>query len=348
MANSEDTEVIADTEKVGVSLRDSLESKFDADDESDRVEPTSVELEEDDEEDIEDIEELDTEETETQTDERVAVAPPGDMNNAEREAFLNPTQENAHVLQSYLSRRAYETRSHYQREAAKLNEAQKRINGFYETIKEYEPEYLKQGIQLTDVARRSIEWDRAMKADPVDTAIQWLEAYGLSLDDLYNHQYTNGEYQQQAQPEYLTREEAEEIAQGQINQLLQQQQESALVEQNYNAVQSFISSKPLFRDPGTAQQLEEAMAPIVAALSERGGTPQEILETAYNYVTKGNPTFAGLSAKLEAPVNVEQKVRAAQKAKSATKSISGSTGSGTPALKAKNLRENLQRRFGGE
>jgi len=348
MANSEDTEVIADTEKVGVSLRDSLESKFDADDESDRVEPTSVELEEDDEEDIEDIEELDTEETETQENESVAVAPPGDMNNAEREAFLNPTQENAHVLQSYLSRRAYETRSHYQREAAKLNEAQKRINGFYDTIKEYEPEYLKQGIQLTDVARRSIEWDRAMKADPVDTAIQWLEAYGLSLEDLYNHQYYNGEYQQQAQPEYLTKEQAEEIAQGQINQLLQQQQESALVEKNYNAVQSFISSKPLFRDPGTAQQLEEAMAPIVAALSERGGTPQDILETAYNYVTKGNPTFAGLSAKLEAPVNVEQKVRAAQKAKSATKSISGSTGSGTPALKAKNLRENLQRRFGGE
>jgi len=147
MANSEDTEVIADTEKVGVSLRDSLESKFDADDESDRVEPTSVELD-DDEEDFEDAEELGGQATTATANERVAVAPPGDMNNAEREAFLNPTQENAHVLQSYLSRRAYETRSHYQREAAKLNEAQKRINGFYDTIKEYEPEYLKQGIQL--------------------------------------------------------------------------------------------------------------------------------------------------------------------------------------------------------
>jgi len=345
MANSEDTEVVADTDKVGVSIRDSLQGNFDSGDEADRVEPSTVELEE--EEDFEEEEELEEPEVvENTTDIPTAIAPPGDMNNAEREAFLNPTSENAHVLQSYLSRRAYETRSHYQREAAKLEEAQKRVNSFYDTIKEYESEYTKQGIPLTDVARRSIEWDRAMKADPVNTAVQWLGAYGLSLEDL-QFGVANEGYEAPAL-EYLTREQAQEIAQEQINQLLEQQQNSALVERNHNAVQSFMSSKPLFRDPGTAAQLEEAMAPIVQALAQQGGSPQDVLEQAYEYVTKGNPTFAALTAKLEAPVQVEQKVQATKKAKSATKSISGSAGSGTPSIKSKNIRENLQRRFNGD
>ena len=341
MTNSEDTEVVADTEKVGVSIRESLQGNFDSEDEADRVEPSTVELEDDDYDDDDD-----TEVADNTADIPRAVAPPGDMNKAEREAFLNPTQENAHILQSYLSRRAYETRSHYQREAAKLSEAQKSIGSFYDTIKQYESEYIKQGIPLTDVARRSIEWDRAMKTDPVNTAVQWLEAYGLSVEDLQGQ--AQDYYEQAPQPEYLTKEQAEEIAQQQINQLLEQQQNSALVEKNHIAVQSFISDKPLFRDPGTAAQLEEAMAPIVEALAAQGGEPQEILEQAYIYVTKGHPTFAALAAKLEAPMAVGQKVQATQKAKSATKSISGSAGSGTPALKAKSIRENLQRRFNGD
>lgn len=343
MTNSEDTEVVADTEKVGVSIRDSLQGNFDSKDEADRVEPSTVELEEDDD-DFDDDD--DTEVADNTADIPRAVAPPGDMNKAEREAFLNPTQENAHILQSYLSRRAHETRSHYQREAAKLSEAQKSIGSFYDTIKQYESEYIKQGIPLTDVARRSIEWDRAMKTDPVNTAVQWLEAYGLSVEDLQGQ--AQDYYGQAPQPEYLTKEQAQEIAQQQINELLEQQQNSALVEKNHNAVQSFISSKPLFRDPGTAAQLEEAMAPIVQALAQQGGQPHEVLEQAYEYVTKGHPTFAALAAKLEAPIAVEQKVQATQKAKSATKSISGSAGSGTPALKAKSIRENLQRRFSGD
>jgi len=347
----ESSEVVADKERVGISLRENLQSKFDAKDEEARVEPTAVKVENNT------TPEPSKAPTETQkeavaevvaTQQRVAVAPPGDMNKEEKEAFLNPTPENAHILQSYLSRRSYETRSHYQRETEKLKQAQKQISNFYDTIKEYEPEYIRQGISLTDVARRSIEWDRAMKQNPVETAMEWLEAYGVNLHDLSNY-YQNGYQQVQPQPSYLTREQAEEIAQQKIEAMMQEQQNSALAYSNNQVVQSFISSKPLFRDPGTAEQLENAMAPIVAALSQQGGQPQEILETAYNYVTKGNPTFASLTAKLEAPVTVEQKVKEAQKAKSATKSISGSAGSGTPQLKTKNIRDNLQRRFyGGE
>lgn len=153
--------------------------------------------------------------------------------------------------------------------------------------------------------------------------------------------------QQQPQQQYLTQADAERIAQEKIEAMMQKQQQSVLAETNYNTVQSFMNSKPLFKDPGTALQLEEAMAPIVAALTQQGGNPQDILETAYNYVTKGNPTFAALTQRLEAPIVVEQRVRQAQKAKAATKSISGGTGSGSPRMQTKDLRTNLQRRFNG-
>jgi hypothetical protein len=46
------------------------------------------------------------------------------------------------------------------------------------------------------------------------------------------------------------------------------------------------------------------------------------------------------------PVIQEQKA-AVEKAKAASRSISGSAGSGTPKIEAKNLRDNLRRRLVG-
>jgi hypothetical protein len=352
--NTENTEVKADVDKVGVSLRDSLQSKFSAQDEADRVEPDAVEVEGEEEE----TEEEETEEapnepqtvTPQQTQvkaERLAVAPPGDMSKEEKEAFLNPTSENSHVLQAYLSRRAYQTQSDYSRKMNELEQTRQKVSGLYNVIKDHESDYVRKGLNMADVTRRFIEWDKAMEADPMQTALEWLDAYEIDVNDLVNMRQNGYMPQQQPQQQYLTAADAERIAQEKIEAMMQKQQQSVLAESNYNAVQSFMNSKPLFKDPGTALQLEEAMAPIVAALTQQGGNPQDILETAYNYVTKGNPTFAALTQRLEAPAVVEQKVRQAQKAKAATKSISGGTGSGSPRMQTKDLRTNLQRRFNG-
>lgn len=345
-ATTENTEVKADTEKVGLSLRETLNARFDADDEAKAVAPKAVE-------EAAKIEKVEPEtvtvepQVATPTQERVAIAPPADMRKEEREAFLNPTAENAHILQGYLSRRGLETQRYFQQKTTELEQTRQKVAGIYDVVSKYENDYGRQGISLADVTKRSIEWDRAMQANPVQTALEWLDAYGLSVDDLTGYVQQGGQLPEQPAQQYLTAADAERIAQEKIDKLLTQQQESVLAHQNYQAVQSFISSKPLFKDPGTASQLEDAMAPIVAALSNNGQSPQEILETAYQYVTKGNPTFAALAAKLEAPIVVEQKVREAEKAKRATKSISGSAGSGSPRLQTKNLRDNLQRRFYG-
>ena len=338
-----ETEVVASPEKVGVSLRDSLSKNFDSEDEAQRVEPTAAPTS--NAETTEEAEKIEAKPTST---ERVPVAPPADMNKEEREAFLNPTSENNHVLQRYLSRRAHETRADYQRQTAELEQTKQKVGALYQAVSEYEKDYARDGINIADVTKRSIEWDLAMKANPTQTALEYIDAYGLTLNDLVYYVQQGGYQQpQQEQQSYLTAADAERIAQEKIDTLLRQQQESVIAQNHYNAVQSFISSKPLFKDPGTAQQLEDAMEPIVAALSQRGGNPQEILETAYEYVTRGNPTFSALRTQFEAPQVVEQTLRTTQKAKAASRSISGSTGSGTPRLKATSLRDNLQRRFTG-
>lgn len=282
--------------------------------------------------------------------EPIPMVPPADMNRFERDAYLNPTPQNAHILQQYLNRRAYETRSDYQRKMQELESYKQQTSGIYDTIKEYENDYAKHGISLGDIARRSVAWDRAMQADPVKTALEWLDSYGLNVNDLANG-YAEGIQPQQApQPGFLTREEAERIAEEKLTAIQTQQQQKAVEYYNQRVVQSFMSSKPVFRDPETAAQLESDMTPVVAALTSTGkySSPEEILETAYNYVINGNPTYSSIARTMSAKPEIKEQQAAVAKAKAASRSISGSPGSGTPKIQAKNLRDNLQRRLNSD
>jgi hypothetical protein len=183
-----------------------------------------------------------------------------------------------------------------------------------------------------------------MLEDPKQTALDWLDSYGLSLNDLVNHQP-----QQQQPAQYLTREEAERIAEERYKSLHADQERKALEYYNQQVVNSFMNSKPLFKDPETASQLEAEMAPIVQALNATGRytSPEQVLETAYNYVVNGNQTFSSLVSKMAAGPAIQQQQASVQKAKQAAKSISGSAGSGTPRVVNKDLRDNLRRRLAG-
>lgn len=340
----QDTEVVAEREEAKVSIRQALSKQFKKEDDavvSDAPEHNNPEAD-DESEAVEAAPEV----------ERIPVVPPADMNKAEKEAFLNPTPANAHVLQQYMNRRAYELRSDHQRHMVEVEQLKKQTSSIVDTIKEYENDYAKQGISLGDIAKRSVAWDRAMQNNPVQTALEWLDSYGLTLDDLTASQQQalqQGYYQPQQQ-NYLTREEAERIADEKFQSYQQQQQQSAVAYYNERVVESFMSAKPLFRDPETASQLEAEMAPIVSALTGTGkySSPEEILETAYNYVVAGNPTFSSLNSAMTAKVVMDQKQAVVQKAKSASRSISGSAGSGAQRVVSKDLRDNLRRRFGGD
>lgn len=279
--------------------------------------------------------------------EQIVYAPPADMNKAEKEAFLNPTSENSHVLQGYLNRRAHETRTQYDRKAQELNQLIERNSTVYNTIKQYEEDYAKEGISIQDVAKRSVAWDRAMKNNPYATAREWLESYGISPEELIGENQTET---QGVEQNYLTREEAERIAEERWQSMHQEQEKKAVEYMNQKIVESFMNQKPLFRDPETASQLEGEMAPVVRALTQTGrySSQEEILETAYNYVVNGNPVFANLNQKLQAKPVIQQQMQATQRAKQAAKSISGSAGSGTPRVVTKDIRDNLRRRMSGD
>ena len=164
------------------SIRESLERTFSPEDESKRVHDTPEEPVKADAE--QESEAAPVANTSIQQEERVALVPPADMNAAEKDAFLNPTPANAHVLQQYMNRRAYETRSDYQRRVQEVEDLRKQTSEIYDTIKQYEVEYAKDGISLGDIAKRSVAWDKAMQENPIETAREWLESYGVSVQDL--------------------------------------------------------------------------------------------------------------------------------------------------------------------
>jgi hypothetical protein len=332
----ESTEVIVDREPAELSIRQSLSKQFKNLKEEESVEEPNNERS---------TESAVVQQSVPQTQERIALAPPADMNATEKDAFLNPNTDNAHILQSYLNRRAYETRTQYDRKMQEVNQLREQNSRVYDVIKEYENDYAKDGISVADVTRRSVAWDRAMQANPVQTAIEWLEAYGLNPNDLVGQQEA---YQQPT--EYLTRQDAERIAEERYKSIQEEQEKKAVEYMNQRAVESFTSRKPLFRDPETASQLEAEMAPVVQALATTGrySSTDEILETAYNYVVNGNPTFASLAQRLQTAPVIQQQQVATQKAKAASKSISGSAGSGTPRIVTKDIRDNLRRRLSGD
>ncbi len=336
--NPSDTEVTVEREPANLSIRQTLKQQLkNVNDESESSDNATQAEEPSDSEAVA-VEKVSAPVT-------PPMAPPADMNAAEKEAFLNPTPANAHVLQSYLNRRAYETRSDYSRKMQEVEQLKRQTSGLYETIKQYEDEYARDGISIADVTRRAVAWDKAMQSNPVETALDWLDSYGVRLEELTQHQP-----QEQVPAQYLTREEAERIADERFKSIQSEQEKKALEYYNQQVVNSFMSNKPLFRDPETAAQLEAEMAPVVQALNATGrySSPEQVLETAYNYVVNGNPTFSGLVQRMAAKPAIQQQQQVVQKAKQAAKSISGSTGSGTPRVQSKSLGDNLRRRFVGE
>jgi hypothetical protein len=267
------------------------------------------------------------------------ILPPADMTTEEKANWSKLPPE----AQRYLSRRAYEMRSSFTRKAQEIGSRERELGGILEAVAPVQDEYIRNGISTADVVRRAIAWDKAFKSDPLQAARQYLDSYGIDPSELLN-----GEPLQQPQQPLSQEEVREQIRQEMLSEFQRREQEVA-THNNYNMVQQFLGSKPLFRDPGTAEQLEAAMAPIVAGL--RQSNPElpvnEILDRAYNYVTRGDPQFSSLQQKLEAKAEAERAKAEAEKAMQASRSISGGPGSGSPQRKIKDIRENLRLRYRG-
>lgn len=269
-----------------------------------------------------------------------AILPPADMDESERSKWASLPPD----AQKYLARRAYETRAAFTRKMQELGTKEKEITGIIQAVAPVQDEYTRSGISVSDVVRRAVAWDKAFKTDPIQAARQYLDSYGIDPGELIGGQQIEPAHQRGLSQEELR----EQIRQEMLTEFQRREQEQT-THNNYNLVQQFLGSKPLFRDPGTAEQLEAAMAPIVSGLRQNNPElpPLEVLERAYNYVTRGDPQFSSLQQKIEAKAEADRAKAEAEKAMQASRSISGGPGSGTPQRKIKDIRENLRLRYRG-
>jgi len=277
------------------------------------------------------------------------IAPPADMSPEEKKFFDSASPE----LQKYISRRAHETQSNFTRKTMEVSEREKalaakeqKLSAFEETLSPVREEYAKKGISEVDLVRRAIAWDQAFAKNPVAAAKEYLDAWGIDPSEL---SAVETQPQQPKQYEAPQPEDIKKLVQEQLEYERSIEQQKATSARNANAVQEFIKSVPLFSDPGTASQLEAAMDPIVQALvvSNPGREPAEILKEAYNYIAKGHPVFSELIQKYEAKNQSERTKQDAIRAQSASRSVSGGPGSGSPKVTFTSVRDNLQARLRG-
>lgn len=276
------------------------------------------------------------------------IAPPSDMNAEERQAFANPTPENAHIIQKYASRRSLETRADYSRQTGELTAQKAKIQNILSVVEPLENEYARKNIAIPDLIKRSIAWDKQMAITPEETALEWLEAYNVDLDRLV--ELRKGQPAQQIDTsKYISKDDLPKLFDERFREMQEEQNRMRLVQEGGVAIQSFMNSKPLFKDPGTAAQLEAEMEPFFKALrqSNPSGHIPEQLEKAYNAAVANNPVFSDLVSKLGARQELEKKTAEAEKAKAASKSITGGPGSGSPKIKDANFREGVRRHMQG-
>lgn len=271
------------------------------------------------------------------------VATPADMTAEEKEVFSKADPK----LQAYLSRRAYETRAAFSREMQKVQDANKYYENLNKAIQPHQEYLSKKGLTPDIAINRAIAWERAFETDRIGAAKEYLAAQGVDIYELLDE---NGQTPQQQQPQQQIDPNAikQEIW-SEINQQIMQEHEAKTTEQHLNAVEKFKSSKILFKDPNTALQLEADLAPIIESLARQNPSAraEDILETAYNYVTRGNESYSRLLDAYGQREKAEQARMQAEKAKQASRSVSGSIAGANPTSKGLDFREELRLRMQG-
>jgi hypothetical protein len=279
------------------------------------------------------------------------ILPPASMNAEDKKVWETLPVE----AKKFLARYEYQTRSYLTSQTQGLSQREKEVTDVLQAVTpEVREEYTRQGIAIPDLVRRSVAWDKRVK-EGIDGGLEFLAAHGYTPQDIVTH-LSSGQAQQSEQPKYLTQEEAERLADERFEQKFNLQQQNTLAEQNVNALQSFLDSKPVFKsDPGTAAQVENAVVEEIEYLKFRGfqGSTAQLLETAYDRAIKNNEALSGLRAPPQGntaqpqqtakPEDIYQQMERVRAAKAASKSASGSLGSGSPAYKSNNLRESLER-----
>lgn len=269
---------------------------------------------------------------------------PADMDKEEQEAWKGANPK----LQNYLSRRAYDMRKELGNAYRQVAQKSQEYQGIDKVIAEHKSYLDKMSVTPVDALRRSIAWEKAIKENPVQGAKQYLAAFGIDPYSLIEDDVLDGTPEPQ-QTESVDPAQIKQEIWNELNQQFEMQRQSQTVEKNYSIVNSWMKDKPLFQDPATASQLEADMAPIVKSI--RGSNPQateeQVLDTAYNYVTKGNDRYAQLLTAWDQRKVAQKNAEKAIQAKQSSRSISGGLQGAAPVKGGLNFRDELRLRMQG-
>lgn len=272
------------------------------------------------------------------------VLPPADMTAKEKEIFAKADPE----MQAYLSRRAYDVRATISREMQKVQDIIRSNEGILKAIEPHREYLAKKGLTPDVTLSRAIAWEQAIERDRLGAAKEWLNAQGIDpyelISDEGGQQPPAQQSHQQIDPEAIKQQVLEEV-----QRKYELERQNAATESNLNAVNNFMKSKVLFRDPNTAAQLEAEMALEIPV--ERHKNPNlsqaELLERAYNKVIRTNDTFSKLLEAYGARESAEKVKQEAEKARQSSRSISGGIAGASPARSDLTFRDELRLRLNG-
>lgn len=262
------------------------------------------------------------------------ILPPQGMT-AEEQAAFNKLDNQS---KAFISRRMHQMTSDYTRKTQELGEQRKQVTGIMSAIEPHADHIRRSGADVGKIVESSIAWDKYFKEDPVSAAREFLDMHGVDPSELGDADYAP--IPRQENGNYLTPQEAERL----FERRLAEREQANRTHQVYNVINSFIEDKPLFKDPGTAQQLEAEMAPVVATIRHFNPNLSEVetLERAYNEVLDKSPRFAAVRQQQEAQQRAEKSRQEAEKARKASRSISGTPGAGATQTRHKSIRDSLR------
>jgi hypothetical protein len=148
----------------------------------------------------------------------------------------------------------------------------------------------------------------------------------------------------------MTREEAERFYEERRAKEIEEEKINNALSERESALTLFLSNEAFSADPGVSEQRQLAIAREVRILNEIEGfegSTQQLLQKAYERALTSSDAFSGLRSQNQqaAKPNVHEQMERVRQAKRASKSISGSPGSGSPVQKASSLRESLENHY---
>jgi len=230
-----------------------------------------------------------------------------------------------------VSKRFYDMRRDYTAKTMELAQHRAKYQQLEQVSKAHEGRLARKGVSVEQAISNALAWDHFVEEQGANAALQWLEKHGFDPEELIEARDGGQAYsgrQQQAQIPTEIQRELEESRQ--FRQMFAQQAQGQMVAQVHSTLDQFRASKPIFRDPSTAEQIESAMTPIVKGLRSANPTAShgELLERAYNYVVNGDERFRNLVNGAEKRRTIEAQRDHSQRAIRAASSV-GSTGPGS-------------------